>query len=185
MPQKKNPDVAELTRGKAGRVNGNLMALLMLMKGQPLAYNRDNQEDKEPMFDTLDTAMLCLEVLTAMFPQVRFKTESMQRAAARGYTTATDLADYLVRKGLPFRDAHEVVGKVVGVAIADKVALEQMPLSQMQHYSDAIEADVYDVLTLEGSVNARNHIGGTAPRQVKMAAEQAAAILAARGPAKA
>ncbi len=180
MPQKKNPDVAELIRGKAGRVSGNLVALLTLMKGQPLTYNRDNQEDKEPMFDTLDTCTICLEVLAAMFPQVRFKTENMYKAAADGYSTATDLADYLVRKGIAFRDAHEVVGKVVGMAIADQVSLDQIPLSQLQHHSESIESDVYDVLTVEGSVKARNHIGGTAPEQVKMAAIEAAKLLAAR-----
>ena len=180
MPQKKNPDVAELIRGKSGRVNGNLMALLMLMKGQPLTYNRDNQEDKEPMFDTLDTCIISLEVLAAMFPQVRFKTSVMYKAAANGYATATDLADYLVCKGLAFRDAHEVVGKVVGMAILDKVALDQIPLSQLQHHCDLIESDVYDVLTVEGSVKARNHIGGTAPEQVKMAVQDARKLLAVR-----
>jgi len=180
MPQKKNPDVAELTRGKCGRVNGNLVALLMLMKGQPLAYNRDNQEDKEPMFDSLDTSIMCLEVFAAMFAQVKFNQEGMYRAAARGYSTATDLADYLVRKGVPFRDAHEVVGQVVGLAASDRVELEQVPLSQLQRFSDVIDSDVYEVLTLEGSVNARNHIGGTAPEQVKIAAEKAERLLAAR-----
>ncbi|MBX2867233.1 MAG: argininosuccinate lyase [Acidiferrobacterales bacterium] len=180
MPQKKNPDVAELIRGKAGRVNGNLMALLMLMKGQPFTYNRDNQEDKEPMFDTLDTCLISLEVLAAMFPQVRFKTNVMHKEAADGYATATDLADYLVRKGLAFRDAHEVVGKVVGMAILDKVSLDQIPLSQFQHHCDAIESDVYEVLTVEGSVKARNHIGGTAPEQVKIAVQDAKSLLASR-----
>jgi argininosuccinate lyase len=180
MPQKKNPDVAELTRGKCGRVNGNLVALLMLMKGQPLAYNRDNQEDKEPMFDSLDTSIMCLRVFAAMFAQIKFNQETMYRAAAKGYSTATDLADYLVRKGLPFRDAHEVVGKVVGLAASDRIELEQVPLSQLQRFSGVIDSDVYEVLTLEGSVNARNHIGGTAPRQVKIAAENAERLLAAR-----
>ncbi len=180
MPQKKNPDVAELTRGKSGRVCGNLVALLTLMKGQPLTYNRDNQEDKEPLFDSLDTLELCLRVLAAMFPQVTFHREAMYRAAGRGHPTATDLADYLVRKGVPFRDAHEVVGKVVGIAAADHLALEQVPLGVMQRYSDVIESDVYDVLTLEGSVAARDHVGGTAPRQVTIAAENAARRLAQR-----
>ncbi len=180
MPQKKNPDVAELTRGKSGRVSGNLMALLMLMKGQPLAYNRDNQEDKEPMFDSFDTSLLCLQVFTAMFEQVQFNQDAMHRAAASGYSTATDLADYLVRKGVPFRDAHEIVGKVVGVAISDRLALEQVPLSQMQKFSPVIDSDVYEVLTLEGSVNARNHVGGTAPEQVKIAAAAATRQLASR-----
>ena len=180
MPQKKNPDVAELTRGKSGRVSGNLMALLMLMKGQPLAYNRDNQEDKEPLFDSLDTVEACLQVFAAMFSQISFHREAMYRAASNGYATATDLADYLVRKGVPFRDAHEVVGKVVGLAIEDRVTLEQVPLSVMQRFSDMIESDVYDVLTLEGSVAARDHIGGTAPRQVKIAANNAASQLDGR-----
>lgn len=180
MPQKKNPDVAELTRGKSGRVTGNLMALLVLMKGQPLAYNRDNQEDKEPLFDTLDHAELTLRVLAAMFGQVTFKRDAMLQAAARGYATATDLADYLVRKGVPFRDAHEVVGKVVGMAIADRIELDQVPLSQLRHYSEEIEEDVYDVLSLVGSVSARNHVGGTAPEQVKMAAAAAADLIDAR-----
>lgn len=180
MPQKKNPDVAELTRGKSGRVSGNLMALLMLMKGQPLAYNRDNQEDKEPMFDSFDTALLCLQVFGAMFEQVRFNPDTMYRAAARGYSTATDLADYLVRKGIPFRDAHEIVGKVVGLAIEDQISLEQVPLSQLQKFCSSIDSDVYDVLSLEGSVDARNHVGGTAPEQVKIAAATAMRLLASR-----
>lgn len=180
MPQKKNPDVAELTRGKSGRVSGNLMALLMLMKGQPLAYNRDNQEDKEPMFDSFDTALLCLQVFAAMFEQVQFNPDAMYRAAARGYSTATDLADYLVRKGVPFRDAHEIVGKVVGLAIEDQISLEQVPLSQLQKFCPLIDSDVYEVLSLEGSVNARNHVGGTAPEQVKIAAAAATRQLALR-----
>lgn len=180
MPQKRNPDVAELTRGKAGRVIGNLTALLVLMKGQPLSYNRDNQEDKEPMFDTLDTAALCLEVFAAMFARIRFNRQTMYQAASRGYATATDLADYLVRKGVPFRDAHEIVGQVVVHASAEKITLDQVPLNQMQSLCEQIGEDVFDVLTLEGSVNARNHIGGTAPQQVKIAAEEAASRIAAR-----
>jgi len=180
MPQKKNPDVAELTRGKCGRVSGNLMSLLMLMKGQPLTYNRDNQEDKEPMFDSLETADLCVSVFAAMFGQIAFNREAMYSAASKGYATATDLADYLVRKGVPFRDAHEIVGKVVSLAVSDRIPLEQIPLSQLQHFSKDIEADVFDVLTLEGSVNARNHIGGTAPEQVKIAAQTASQLIAAR-----
>ena len=180
MPQKKNPDVAELTRGKAGRVTGNLMALLMLMKGQPLAYNRDNQEDKEPLFDTLDHTGMALRVFAAMFRQVTFHREAMRRNAMKGYATATDLADYLVRKGVAFRDAHEIVGKVVGMAIADRIELDQIPLSQLKHFSDMIDSDVYDVLTLEGSVAARNHVGGTAPEQVKIAARNAAELVESR-----
>ena len=180
MPQKKNPDVAELTRGKSGRVCGDLMALLMIMKGQPLTYNRDNQEDKEPLFDSYDTVSLCLHVFTAMFKQITFKTDNMYSAASKGYATATDLADYLVRKDLPFRDAHEVVGKVVAYAVADQVSLEQIPLSQLKRFSDSIESDVYEILTLEGSVNARNHIGGTAPTQVRIAVENARNLLTSR-----
>lgn len=181
MPQKKNPDVAELTRGKTGRVSGNLMALLMLMKGQPLAYNRDNQEDKEPLFDSIDTVERCLKVFSAMFAQVTFHREAMYRAASRGHATATDLADYLVRKGLPFRDAHGVVGQVVAHATRERIPLEQVPLPVMQQYCAGIEADVFEVLTLEGSVAARDHVGGTAPRQVTIAAENAARRLDGRG----
>ena len=180
MPQKKNPDVAELIRGKSGRVSGNLVALLMMMKGQPLAYNRDNQEDKEPLFDSMDTVETSLRVFSAMFAQVTFHREAMYRAASRGHPTATDLADYLVRKGVPFRDAHGVVARVVDHAALDRIPLEQVPLSVMKQYCDAVEADVYDVLTLEGSVATRNHVGGTAPAQVKMAAENAALRLQGR-----
>ena len=181
MPQKKNPDVAELIRGKSGRVSGNLVALLMVMKGQPLAYNRDNQEDKEPLFDSMDTVEMGLRVFSAMFAQVTFHREAMYRAASRGHPTATDLADYLVRKGVPFRDAHGVVARIVDHAARDRLQLEQVPLSVMQQHSDAIEADVYDVLTLEGSVASRNHVGGTAPEQVTIAAENAALRLKERG----
>ena len=181
MPQKKNPDVAELTRGKSGRVSGNLMALLMLMKGQPLAYNRDNQEDKEPLFDSIDTVERCLQVFSAMFAQVTFHREAMYRAASQGHATATDLADYLVRKGLPFRDAHGVVGQVVGHATREGIPLEQVPLPVMRQYCAGIEADVFEVLTLEGSVAARDHVGGTAPGQVTIAAENAARRLDGRG----
>ncbi len=180
MPQKKNPDVAELTRGKCGRVTGNLMTLLMLMKGQPLAYNRDNQEDKEPMFDTLDTVVLCLQVFAAMFGQIGFNRDAMYRAALKGHSTATDLADYLVGKGVAFRDSHEIVGKVVACAVADRLSLDQFPLSLLQQFCPAIDADVFDVLTLEGSVNSRNHIGATAPAQVKIAADNASRLLADR-----
>ncbi|NKB65311.1 MAG: argininosuccinate lyase [Gammaproteobacteria bacterium] len=180
MPQKKNPDVAELTRGKCGRVTGNLMALLVLMKGQPLAYNRDNQEDKEPLFDTIDTLSICLQVFEAMIPGIVAKRDKMREAASKGYSTATDLADYLVRKSIPFRDAHEIVGKVVGHAVAQNLQLENIPLTKLREFSDTIEEDVYDVLTLEGSVNARDHLGGTAPGQVKLAAAAASKILAAR-----
>lgn len=180
MPQKKNPDVAELTRGKSGRVCGDLMSLLMLMKGQPLAYNRDNQEDKEPLFDAVDTIQLCLGVFSAMFAGVKFDRDRMKAAAEKGYSTATDLADYLVRKDIPFRDAHEIVGKVVGYAVQQNVTLTDITLSQLQSYCSAIEQDVYDVLDLQGSVNARDHLGGTAPKQVKQAAVAAQKLLDTR-----
>ena len=180
MPQKKNPDMAELTRGKSGRVIGNLMALLTLMKGQPLSYNRDNQEDKEPLFDTVDTLHLCLQVFAAMIPQMKVQREVMLNAAAKGYATATDLADYLVKKHLPFRDAHEVVGKVVGYALDCGKALTEIPLEKLKSFSQDIDQDVFDILSLEGSVNARNHIGGTAPAQVREQVKIARKLLDAR-----
>ncbi|MEE9446634.1 MAG: argininosuccinate lyase, partial [Arenicellales bacterium] len=170
MPQKKNPDVAELVRGKTSRVNANLMGLLMLMKGQPLAYNRDNQEDKEMLFDSIDTSLISLKVYAAMMPQISLFRDNMRNAAEQGYATATDLADYLVRKDVPFRDAHEIVGKTVNYAIEQSLMLSAIELTTLQTFCDKITEDVYDVLTLEGSVNARNHIGGTAPEQVKLAA---------------
>ena len=166
MPQKKNPDVAELTRGKSGRVIGNLMALFMIMKGQPLAYNRDNQEDKEPLFDSLDTATAAVRVFAGMIPQLTVKPDAMYQAASRGFSTATDLADYLVRKDIPFRDAHEIVGKAVQAAEQAEYDLSDMPIETLQQFSREIDSDVYDVLTLEGSVRARDHVGGTAPDQV-------------------
>jgi argininosuccinate lyase len=166
MPQKKNPDVAELTRGKSGRVIGNLMTLLMIMKGQPLAYNRDNQEDKEPLFDSLDTVTAAITVFAGMIPQLTVNAETMYKAARQGFSTATDLADYLVRKNIPFRDAHEIVGRAVQAAEQTGQDLSDMSLDELRQFSAAIENDVFDVLTLEGSVNARNHIGGTAPAQV-------------------
>lgn len=166
MPQKKNPDVAELTRGKSGRVIGNLMALFMIMKGQPLAYNRDNQEDKEPLFDSLDTATAAVRVFAGMIPQLTVKPDAMYQAASRGFSTATDLADYLVRKDIPFRDAHEIVGKAVQAAEQAGCDLSDMPIEALQQFSREIDSDVYDVLTLEGSVRARDHVGGTAPDQV-------------------
>ena len=180
MPQKKNPDVPELVRGKTGRVNGNLISLLTLMKGQPLAYNKDNQEDKEPLFDTIDTVKGCVRAFADMVPALQPKRENMRRAALQGFATATDLADYLVRKGLPFRDAHEVVGKSVAAGIASNKDLSEMSLAELQTFSDLISADVFDVLTLEGSVQARDHIGGTAPKQVRAAVERARAIIKAR-----
>ncbi|WP_185233533.1 argininosuccinate lyase [Teredinibacter franksiae] len=166
MPQKKNPDVPELVRGKTGRVNGHLVSLLTLMKSQPLAYNKDNQEDKEPLFDTIDTVKDCLRAFADMIPALEANRESMYEAAKRGFSTATDLADYLVRKGIPFRDSHEVVGKSVAYGIEQGKDLSEMSLQELQQFSSIIDNDVFDVLTLEGSVSARNHIGGTAPQQV-------------------
>ena len=173
MPQKKNPDVPELVRGKVGRVNGHLISLLTLMKSQPLAYNKDNQEDKEPLFDTIDTVKDCLKAYADMVPAIRPKKAVMLEAAKRGFSTATDLADYLVRKGMPFRDAHEVVGKSVAYGIEQDKDLSDMSLTELQQFSDIITDDVFDVLTLEGSVAARDHIGGTAPNQVRAAAKRA------------
>ncbi len=173
MPQKKNPDVPELVRGKTGRVNGHLVALLTLMKGQPLAYNKDNQEDKEPLFDTIDTVLGCLKVYRDMLPAMRIKKDNMARAATRGFSTATDLADYLVRKGVAFRDAHEVVGKAVRYGIEQGKDLAAMGLDELRGFSQAIDADVFAVLTIEGSVAARNHLGGTAPAQVSAAVARA------------
>lgn len=173
MPQKKNPDVPELVRGKTGRVNGHLVSLLTLMKSQPLAYNKDNQEDKEPLFDTLDTLRDCLKAYADMVPAIRPKKDSMRAAAMKGFATATDLADYLVKKGMPFRDAHEVVGKSVAYCIEHKKDLPELALEELQAFSGSIDADVFGVLTLEGSVNARDHIGGTAPAQVRAAIARA------------
>ncbi|HHJ80849.1 MAG TPA: argininosuccinate lyase [Candidatus Tenderia electrophaga] len=173
MPQKKNPDVPELVRGKTGRVNGHLISLLTLMKGQPLAYNKDNQEDKEPLFDVIDTLRGSLKVYADMMAALTIKRDNMERAAAQGFSTATDLADYLVRKGVPFRDAHEVVGKAVRLGVDTKRDLAEMALAELQQFSDAIADDVFEVLTLQGSVAARDHIGGTAPKQVKSAVARA------------
>ena len=169
MPQKKNPDVPELVRGKAGRVIGNLNALLVLMKGQPLAYNRDNQEDKQPLFDTSDTVQGCLRAMADIIAAMRPNPQAMRAAAERGFATATDLADYLVRKGLPFRDAHAVVGRVVAHAVAAQADLADVPLTTLRQMSERIEQDVYNVLTLEGSLAARDHVGGTAPRATQAA----------------
>ena len=177
MPQKKNPDVPELIRGKTGRVYGHLMSLLTLMKSQPLAYNKDNQEDKEPLFDTLDTLKGSLRAFADMIPAIIVKRENTYEAAKQGFSTATDLADYLVNKGLPFRDAHEVVGLAVAYGIEHKQDLSEMPLDVLQGFSDLITEDVYQVLRLEGSVSARNHLGGTAPEQVKQAVQNAKAFL--------
>ncbi|MDT4291474.1 argininosuccinate lyase [Methylomonas sp. MO1] len=169
MPQKKNPDVPELVRGKSGRVTGHLVSLLMLMKSQPLAYNKDNQEDKEPLFDTADTLINCLRAFADMMPRIQAKRENMYNAAKRGFATATDLADYLVRKGMPFRDAHEVVGQAVRLGLQTERDLSELALTELQGFSATITADVFDILKLEGSVAARNHIGGTAPAAVRQA----------------
>ena len=166
MPQKKNPDVPELVRGKTGRVNGSLMALLTLMKGQPLAYNKDNQEDKEPLFDTADTVIQTLRIYTDMINGIRVREQAMYQALRLGFATATDLADYLVKKGVPFRDAHEVVARAVREAEKKQVDLSELTLDELRNFSPVIEEDVFTVLTVEGSLNARNHPGGTAPEQV-------------------
>ena len=173
MPQKKNPDVAELVRGKTGRVNGHLVALLTLMKGQPLAYNKDNQEDKEPLLDTMDTLMMSLAVFTGMIGGITVKPEAMRAAALQGYATATDLADYLVKKGMPFREAHETVAQAVRQAETRSCDLSEMSLDDLQQFSPLIAADVFEALTLEGSMKSRSHIGGTAPARVKAAIAKA------------
>ena len=173
MPQKKNPDVPELVRGKTGRVSGNLIALLMLMKGQPLAYNKDNQEDKEPLFDSADTVINSLHAFANMMPHVKAKRQNMYQAAKQGFSTATDLADYLVGKNIPFRDAHEIVGLAVRLGIETHRDLSELTLEELQQFSGAIDNEVFNILTLEGSVAARNHIGGTAPNTVKKAIEKA------------
>jgi argininosuccinate lyase len=180
MPQKKNPDVPELVRGKSGRAIGNLVALLTLMKGQPLTYNKDNQEDKEPLFDSVDTLKGSLQVFADMMPALKVNRARMSEAARQGFATATDLADYLVRKGIPFRDAHEIVGRAVLHGVTNGRDLSEMPLEELRGYSPAIEEDVFRVLTPEGSVAARNHTGGTAPQQVREAIAQMAERLAAR-----
>jgi argininosuccinate lyase len=167
MPQKKNPDVPELARGKTGRVVGHLMGLITLMKGQPLAYNKDNQEDKEPLFDTVDTLKDTLRIFVEMVAGITVKPEAMEQAALRGYATATDLADYMVKKGLPFRDAHEAVAHAVKAAISHNVDLSELPLDVLKTFNPNIEKDVYDVLSLRGSLNARSTLGGTAPAQVQ------------------
>jgi argininosuccinate lyase len=167
MPQKKNPDVPELARGKTGRVAGHLVALVTLMKGQPLAYNKDNQEDKEPLFDTVDTLKDTLRIFADLVGGITVVPEAMERAARRGFATATDLADYLVKKGLPFRDAHETVAHAVKAATQQGCDLSELPLATLQGFHASIEQDVYEVLSLRGSLNARNTVGGTAPEQVR------------------
>ncbi|MDM5176659.1 argininosuccinate lyase [Massilia sp. DJPM01] len=178
MPQKKNPDVPELARGKTGRVYGHLTGLLTLMKGQPLAYNKDNQEDKEPLFDTVDTLVDTLRIFADMAGGITVKPHAMRAAALQGYATATDLADYLVKKGLPFRDAHEAVARAVRACDDLKCDLSEMSLDKLREFSDLIGDDVFAVLTLEGSVAARDHVGGTAPRQVRAAIARVRAQLA-------
>lgn len=177
MPQKKNPDVPELIRGKSARVFGHTMSLLALMKSQPLAYNRDNQEDKEPLFDSVDTLRDCLTAMLGMLPNIIVNAEAMRSAALAGFATATDLADYLVRRGVAFRDAHEAVGQAVAFAIANELSLDQLELAQLKQFSSLIEDDVFKVLELEGSVAARDHLGGTAPDQVRAAVKRARANL--------
>ncbi len=179
MPQKKNPDVPELLRGKAGRVTGHLVGLLMVMKGQPLAYNKDNQEDKEALFDTLDTLSDSLRALAELLPATTFHRERMRSEAGRGYATATDLADYLVRRGMPFRDAHEASGQAVRLAISRGVDLAALSLDELRQCASVIDETVFAVLTLDGSIAARNHFGGTAPAQVRSAAARAAERLQA------
>ncbi|SFM68893.1 argininosuccinate lyase [Nitrosomonas communis] len=173
MPQKKNPDVPELVRGKTGRINGHLVALLTLMKSQPLAYNKDNQEDKEPLFDTVDTLVNTLRIYTDMLSGITVNKDAMRHAAMRGYATATDLADYLVKKGLPFRDAHEIVAKAVRFAENKSCDLSELSLAELKQFSSIIEQDIFSILTLEGSMKSRNHPGGTAPAQVSAAIMQA------------
>ncbi len=180
MPQKKNPDVPELVRGKTGRVYGHMISLLTLMKSQPLAYNKDNQEDKEPLFDTVDTLRDSLRAFADMVPNLISRKDDMREAARRGFSTATDLADYVVHKGIPFRDAHEIVGKAVAYGVQSGKDLSEMTLEELQQFSGEITEDVFDVLTLEGSVAARNHIGGTAPDQVRAAAARAKTALTQR-----
>ena len=180
MPQKKNPDVPETARGKAGRVYGDLIAMLTLMKGTPLAYNKDFQEDKEPVFDAIDTVKDTLRAFCDMMAGVEPQADAMHLAAQAGYPTATDLADYLVRHGTPFRTAHDIVGQTVRAASERGCGLEDLPLDVLKSFSPAIEEDVYEVLKLEGSVNARNHLGGTAPAQVAKQVERWEAIISER-----
>jgi argininosuccinate lyase len=180
MPQKKNPDVPELVRGKTGRVNGHLVALLTLMKGQPLAYNKDNQEDKEPLFDTVDTLTATLRIYADMVDGITVNKVAMRQALLEGYATATDLADYLEGKGLPFREAHEAVARAVRFAAEKGVDLTQLSVEQLRQFSKLIDAEALGKLSLEGSVASRDHVGGTAPTQVRAAIARARAWLAAR-----
>ncbi|TXI16861.1 MAG: argininosuccinate lyase [Nitrosomonas sp.] len=180
MPQKKNPDVPELVRGKTGRINGHLVALLTLMKAQPLAYNKDNQEDKEPLFDTVDTLTDTLRIYADMLAGIQVNQEVMRQSALRGYATATDLADYLVNKGIPFRDAHEMVAKTVQYAEQKGCDLNDLELSELQQFSSCIESDIFVKLTLQGSMESRNHTGATAPNQVQRAIDEAQQWLAGK-----
>ncbi len=167
MPQKKNPDVAELIRGKSGRIYGNMIALMTVMKGLPLAYNRDMQEDKMPVFDTVDTVKSCLTVLAQMVPKIRFIGDRMRDAAGRAYSTATDIAEYLVKKGVPFRQAHEITGKIVRYCIKNKKQLEEISINEFRNFSNIISKDICSRLSAENSVNAKNSRGGTSPSEVK------------------
>ena len=166
MPQKKNPDVPELVRGKTGRVTGNLVSLLTLMKGQPLAYNKDNQEDKEPLFDSVETIYSSVRIFADMVPKIEANKQNMLNSAIKGYTTATDLADYLVKKGLPFRDAHDVVGRAVAYGIDSNKDLSEFSLDELQEFNSNIDSDVFDAISLQGSINSRDHLGGTSPKQI-------------------
>jgi len=177
MPQKKNPDIPELVRGKNGRVNGHLINLLTLMKSQPLAYNKDNQEDKEPLFDTVETLVNCLTIYSKMISAMKPKIENMRKAASQGHPTATDLADYLVKKGLAFRDSHEVVGNIVAHCDGNNCNLDDLNINELKKFNEKIDVDVFEVLTLDGSLNSRDHIGGTAPSQVSLASKRALEIL--------
>ena len=169
MPQKKNPDVPELVRGKTGRVTGNLISLLTIMKGQPLAYNKDNQEDKEPLFDSVETIYACLRIFADMVPTINTNKDNMYQSALKGYTTATDLADYLVKKGLAFRDAHDVVGRAVSYGLKERKDLSEFTIDELKNFNSLIEEDIFNVISLEGSINARNHLGGTSPKQILIA----------------
>ncbi|MDG2276779.1 MAG: argininosuccinate lyase, partial [Pseudomonadales bacterium] len=180
MPQKKNPDVPELVRGKTGRMNGHLISLLTLMKSQPLAYNKDNQEDKEPLFDAVDTLRDCLTAMLGLMPNIIANINAMRTAALDGFTTATDLADYLVGKGVPFRDAHEIVGRAVQLAVSKDCPLDALSVEELNgSLTETITKDVYQVLSLNGSIASRDHLGGTAPRQVRLAIKKARAHLSA------
>ena len=167
MPQKKNPDVAELVRGKTGRVYGSLVSLLTMMKSLPLAYNKDMQEDKEPLFDAIDTVKMCLPVFTAMIDTMKVKKENMYKAAKEGFTNATDAADYLVTKGIPFRDAHEIIGRMVSYCIKNSIALDDLALEQFKNFSQSIEDDIYEAISLESCVNRRNVTGGPSKTALK------------------